>query len=302
MREGRSAEAGATGAGVRQLLTKHGLAARKSKGQHFLADGGVARRIVMALDPGPRDTVFEVGPGLGALTVPLASRVGRLVAIEVDRGFEPVLKERLRGQTHVEIRWEDARTVPWRQLALAARQERPERAVKLVGNLPYGLTGPLVGAILAAGEAFERIVIMVQREVAERMAASPGGKSYGYFSVFVQSHARVERLFGVSAGAFWPAPKVDSAVLRLWPQPWPGGGAARGRMLDVARAAFAQRRKTLANALAADGRITKPVAAARLAAAGVDPGRRAETLSLAEFDAIARGWPGRAASDSGAIL
>lgn len=301
-RESATAPGETTAVSVRDLLRRYGLAARKARGQHFLSDGTVALRIVAALDPDPADTVFEIGPGLGALTVPLAPRVGRVVAVEVDRGFEPVLRDRLAGRGRVEIRWEDARATPWRQLIMAEREARPEGTIKLVGNLPYGLTGPLVGDILGVGDAFERVVLMVQREVADRMTASPGGKEYGFFSVFVQSHASVERLFRVPPDAFWPAPKVESAVVRLRPRPWPGGSQRRERMLAVAKTAFAQRRKTLANAIAAGGRVAKSEAVALLQEAGVDPGRRAETLSLSEFDAIARAWQRLGESAPGAIL
>ncbi|MBX6350211.1 MAG: ribosomal RNA small subunit methyltransferase A [Clostridia bacterium] len=266
---------------IRRALAAHGLRPKKWRGQHFLVDRGACRRIVAALEVGPRDLACEVGPGLGALTALLAERAGRVVAVEVERGFEPILRERLAGRANVELRFEDARRTPWGEVVPAGTR------AKLVGNLPYSLTGPLLGAVLAAGDRFERIVVMVQREVAERMTAAPGGRAYGFFSVFVQAHARVERLFGVPPQAFWPKPKVASAVVRLWPAPWPGGPEARTRLIQVARMAFSSRRKTLLNALAQASGRSRADLAPTLARAGIAPERRAETLSLPEFAALA---------------
>lgn len=272
---------GSGAAWVRKTLAAYGLRAKKWRGQHFLVDRACCRRIVDAVDPCRDDLVCEIGPGLGALTPLLAEAAGRVVAVEVERSFEDILRERLRGLENVELRFEDARTTPWAEVV------PPGARAKLVGNLPYALTGPLLGAVLSQEGRFERIVVMVQREVAERMAAAPGGRAYGFFSVFVQAHARVERLFGVPPQAFWPVPKVASAVVRLWPRPWPEGAEARARLLAVARVAFATRRKTLMNALRAGTGRDRAELAEALAQAGIAPDRRAETLSLPEFAALA---------------
>lgn len=273
---------------TRRLLARHGLAAKKARGQHFLVDDAVARRITAALDPRDDDLVFEIGPGLGALTVHLAKAAGRVVAVEVDRSFEPVLRERLAPFGNVAVRWEDARRTPWREAAghPGAGGGRP----KLCGNLPYGLTGPLVGSALREEDLFERIVFMVQREVAERMAAAPGGRDYGYFSLFVQAHAAVEVLERVPPEAFWPRPKVESAIVRLLPRPWTLAGASRERTLALARHAFAQRRKMLLNALAAGLAAPKEEVSALFRAAGIDGARRAETLTIGEFAHLAGMW------------
>ncbi|MBE3589750.1 MAG: 16S rRNA (adenine(1518)-N(6)/adenine(1519)-N(6))-dimethyltransferase RsmA [Firmicutes bacterium] len=272
---------------LRALLERHGLGARQSFGQHYLVDGGAVRRIVEAVAADERSTVFEIGPGPGVLTAPLAARAGRVVAVELDRSFEPLLRERLAAFPHVRLLWQDALAVDWPAL-VAAEASGP---AKLAANLPYNVAGPLLARLYAAGGTFERLVVMVQKEVAERMAAPPGSRVYGFFSVLTQLHAKVERLFTLKPGAFWPSPKVESAVVRLWPRPAPPVDADPQELLRVARAAFGQRRKTLANALAAAAGAPKAEVEAMLRAVGVDPRRRAETLSLEEFAAIATAWP-----------
>jgi 16S rRNA (adenine1518-N6/adenine1519-N6)-dimethyltransferase len=254
---------------------------RRALGQHFLRDAGIARSIVDLLAPTPADLVVEIGPGQGALTAELSRRAGRVVALEVDRG----LSERLRvALPAVEVLDVDARAWDWCSLARPAGG----RAL-VVGNLPYSVGTNILVALARAPQAIDRIVVMLQREVAERVAAAPGGKTYGSLSVHVQLRWRVELAMRVPPGAFRPPPKVESAVLRLTPLPAPPVELADERRFEaVVRAAFAQRRKTLANALAKG--LGLPVGAAREAAAsaGVDPGRRAETLDIREFAEVAR--------------
>ncbi len=254
---------------------------RRALGQHFLRDAGIARAIVDLVAPTPADLVVEIGPGQGALTGLLARRAGRVQALEVDRA----LIERLRAaHPAVDVLAADARAWDWTSLARPAGG----RAL-VVGNLPYSVGTTILTALTRAHRAIDAMALMLQREVAERVAAPPGGKAYGSLSVHVQLHWRVERALRVPAGAFRPPPNVESAVLRLTPLPAPRADLAdEGRFEAVVRAAFAQRRKTLANALAAG--LGLPVGAAREAAtsAGVDPGRRAETLNIQEFAEVAR--------------
>jgi 16S rRNA (adenine1518-N6/adenine1519-N6)-dimethyltransferase len=179
---------------------------KKRLGQHFLHDPGILRRIAEALQAGPDDTVLEIGPGPGGLTAQLAGRVGRLIAIEKDPDLVPALRARFPALELVEG---DALDLDWHRLTGPG-------PVRIIGNIPYNITSPLLERALLPPRP-ECIVFLVQREVADRVAAPPGGSDYGALSVGVQSVATVERLFIVPAGAFKPRPKVDSAVLRLTP-------------------------------------------------------------------------------------
>jgi len=255
---------------------------RRALGQHFLRDPATACAIVDLVAPTARDLAVEIGPGEGALTVELARRAGRVVALEVD----PALVQRLRRRLpEIEIRETDART--WDYAALAAP---PGGRVLVVGNLPYSVGKPILAAVLAAHGAVHEAALMLQREVAERVAASPGGKIYGSLSVLAQLHWDVRLALRVAPGAFRPPPQVDSAVLHLRALRAPRVPVADERRLErLVRAAFAQRRKTLGNALAAG--LGLPMVAVRtaLAGAGVDPGRRAETLTILEFVRVTEG-------------
>ena len=254
---------------------------RRALGQHFLRDGGIARAIVDLVAPTANDLVVEIGPGEGALTAELARRAGRLIALEVD----PVLTARLRPRfPGVEIVDADART--WDYGALVAP---PGGRVLVVGNLPYSVGKPILMALVAARGAIDAMALMLQREVAERVAAAPGSRVYGSLSVLTQFYCDVVLALRVPPGAFRPPPKVESAVIRL--------GVLRSSRVAVAderrfhvvvRAAFAQRRKTLANALSAG--LGRPADALKAAAeaAGIDPSRRAETLTISEFAELTR--------------
>jgi 16S rRNA (adenine1518-N6/adenine1519-N6)-dimethyltransferase len=219
---------------------------------------------------------------VGVLTRALCAAGASVVAVEVDRSLEPALREVLEGLP-VQLIWGDALRVP-----LPA-------ADKVVANLPYGITGPAVIRCLEGGP-WERLVFMVQREVADRILASPGSRIYGAFTLAVRYHARVELVLRVSRGAFVPPPRVDSAVLRFWPDPAP---YPRSAFFRVVRAAFAARRKTLRAALAAGLGLDRDRAEALLAAAGTDGQRRAETLGLEEFGRLASAWHGLSGGDSG---
>jgi 16S rRNA (adenine1518-N6/adenine1519-N6)-dimethyltransferase len=249
---------------------------RRALGQHFLRDAAIARAIVGLVAPTSQDLVVEIGPGEGALTEELARRAGRVIALEVDRELLARLRRRWPA---IEVLEADART--WDYGAL----ERPAGGrVLVVGNLPYSVGKPIVAALLEAGSALDLMALMLQREVAERLAAPPGGKVYGAMSVLTQAICDVELALRVPPGAFRPPPQVDSAVVRLAPRARarvPAELAARFR--EVVRAAFGRRRKTLANALAGGLGLSLEAARAAAAGAGVDPGRRAETLTIEEF-------------------
>lgn len=261
------------------MTTRPGHQPRKRFGQHFLHERAVIDRILLAIDPQPDDRLVEIGPGEGALTVPLLARAGRLTAIEIDRDLAPRLPELAAGVGDLTVIEADALTVDFRALADGNR-------LRLVGNLPYNISTPLLFHLLGAADAISDMHFMLQKEVVDRMAAGPGGKTYGRLSVMLQARARVEPLFGVAPGAFRPPPKVDSAVVRIVPKPADAAaGIDPARFELVVRAAFAQRRKTLRNALS--GMLVDD----DLIAAGIDPRARAEDVPVEGYLALARRGP-----------
>ena len=254
--------------------------AKKNLGQNFLHDRGVIERIVLAIDPRPGDRIVEIGPGQGALTFPLLRRHGELTAIEFDRDLLQPLAAA--AQAHGALSLLNANVLDVDFSALAAGGMPGEGLLRLVGNLPYNLSSPILFHALDHAAAIRDMHFMLQKEVVERMAAGPGSKVYGRLSVMLQAYCRVTPLFKVPPGAFRPAPKVDSAVVRLQPlSPEAVVVADRARFAQVVRAAFGQRRKTLRNALSG------VVDATAIEAAGVRPDARAEQLSVADFASLA---------------
>jgi 16S rRNA (adenine1518-N6/adenine1519-N6)-dimethyltransferase len=249
---------------------------RKRFGQHFLHDPGVIRRIVAAIAPEPGDRLIEIGPGLGALTLPLLERCGRLDVVELDRDVVPHLRAAAAGRGELVVHEADALRFDFAALAADGAP------LRLAGNLPYNVSTPLLFHLLDARRVIRDMTFMLQREVVERMAAAPGSDAYGRLSVMLAAYTEVEPLFRVGPGAFRPPPKVDSAVVRLvpWREP-PFPMPDPQRFATLVAAAFAQRRKTLRNALKAHA------AESAMVAAGIDPQARAETLSAAQFGALA---------------
>jgi 16S rRNA (adenine1518-N6/adenine1519-N6)-dimethyltransferase len=259
----------------------------RALGQHFLRDDAVAERIIGEVRPTTRDLVIEIGPGLGALTGRLARAAGRLLALEVDEVIAAALLERFADAPHVEVFVADARSFNY--TALSALKPDPAGRVLVVGNLPYSVGKPILQALVEAGPVVDEMALMLQKEVAERVAARPGGKTYGSLSVLTQLSCEARLAFTVPPGAFRPPPQVDSAVIHLRVRrapPVPVDDPARLRA--VVFAAFGQRRKSLANALASGLGLAAERARAMCDAAGIDAGRRAETLSLAEFARLAQ--------------
>jgi 16S rRNA (adenine1518-N6/adenine1519-N6)-dimethyltransferase len=257
--------------------------ARKRWGQHFLIDRNVARRIVDAADLDGRQTVVEVGPGEGALTEPLAERAARLLAIEIDPVRARALSEKL-PQESVRILVADALAHPiggWLD-----QVGWPPPAV-VVANLPYNVATPLLSGWVAEEGTVARMIVMVQREVADRLAARPGDSAYGYLSVRIGLLARSERLFDVPPGAFRPRPQVVSGVVRLVPRPASADRRLIAQALEIASRGFAQRRKTFPNALA--GLAERADWEYQLGRLGRDGRVRAEELGPADFIALARG-------------
>ena len=258
---------------------------KRSLGQNFLVDPNLQRKIVDALEPGPADTVVEIGPGRGALTDHLVERVGRVVAVEKDDELAAALAARYAGRPGVAVVHGDALEVEPAELGI------DPAAAKVVGNLPYNITSPLLFRLLEPVWRPRVLVVMIQREVAERIRAEPGGKEYGALSVGIRSVAAVEWLFGVGRGAFRPAPNVDSAVIRITPlRPPPLSAEEERDLRDLTRAAFGQRRKQLQKVLrTAPGYGLSPAQADALGAElRVDLTRRPEELDPATLVELAR--------------
>ena len=254
--------------------------AKKHLGQNFLHEKGVIAKIVQAIDPQPGDQIVEIGPGQGALTFPLLQRHGALTAIEFDRDLHAPLQAAARAHGTLRLVEGDVLGVDFS--ALAAELAPADGRIRLVGNLPYNLSSPILFHALDHAPAIRDMHFMLQKEVVERMAAGPGSKVYGRLSVMLQAYCAVTPLFTVPPGAFRPAPKVDSAVVRLVPKPAERIEVAdRTLFAHVVRAAFGQRRKTLRNALqgVAD--------TATIEAAGLRPDARAEQVEVAGFVRLA---------------
>ena len=254
--------------------------AKKHLGQNFLHDRNVIGKIVQAIDPQPGDAVVEIGPGQGALTFPLLQRHGELTAIEFDRDLHAPLQAAARGHGNLHLIEGDVLGVDF--TALAAERGDAKGQIRLAGNLPYNLSSPILFHALDHATAIRDMVFMLQKEVVERMAAGPGSKVYGRLSVMLQAYCAVTPLFVVPPGAFRPAPKVDSAVVRLVPKPAERIEVAdRALFANVVRAAFGQRRKTLRNALHGVSD------AAMIEAAGLRADARAEQVEVAGFVRLA---------------
>ena len=249
--------------------------AKKHLGQHFLHERGIISKIVQAVDPQPGDRLVEIGPGQGAITFPLLDRHGELTVIEFDRDLIAPLTEAARSHGDLTVVHRDVLKVDFGALADGGR-------IRLVGNLPYNLSSPILFHALDHAAAISDMTFMLQKEVVDRMASGPGNKVYGRLSVMLQAYCTVTPLFTVPPGAFRPAPKVDSAVVRLVPRaPEAIGIRDRELFARIVRDAFGQRRKTLRNAL------SNVCDASALEAAGVAPTARAEQIEVADFVRLA---------------
>ena len=270
---------------MKPLLAEHGFHFSKAKGQNFLVAGWVPQRI--AEDAGVDDTagVLEIGPGIGPLTQQLALRAKKVCAVELDKRLAPILEKTVGDFQNLEILWDDIlnQDIP----ALVA-EKFPGLRPMACANLPYYITSPILTALLEA-ECFESVTVMVQKEVAQRIAAKPGSADYSAFTVFCQYYAEPEILFDVPAGCFLPQPKVTSAVIQLKLRkelPW--DIADKATFFRAVRASFAMRRKTLQNGLASGfPELGKAGAAEVLTACGLSPSVRGETLDIAAFARIA---------------
>ena len=262
---------------LRDLAARHGVRPRKALGQHFLADSNLARSIVRWAGVGQADRVLEIGAGLGSLTVELARVAERVIAVELDPGAARALRDVV-ADTTVEVVEADALELDWSELL-------PDGAWKMVSNLPYNVAVPVTMKLLDAAPSVESFTVMVQREVGERLVAKPGNPQYGAVSVRVAYHADAATIRRVPPSVFWPQPAVESVIVRLDRRPPPVSTPPR-ELFRVVAEGFAQRRKTMRNALARLG-MERTVAEEALRACGLAVNVRAEALGIAEFACLA---------------
>lgn len=280
-----------TAGGIRGLERKYDFHIAKKLGQNFLTDENVIVQIVESSGAGAKDLVVEIGPGMGVLTAEAATVAGKVVAIEIDKNLLPILNETLSSFNNVKILNED---VLKSDLALIIEQERilPDgsraEGVKILGNLPYYITTPILMKLLEDRVPADSITIMVQKEVAQRIAAPPGSRTYGALSVAVQYYCEIEYVVTVPKEVFIPSPKVDSAVLCLTVRKEkPVTLISEEIFFECIKKGFGQRRKTLHNSLTGIMNKDKEEIGKILEECGIDPIRRAETLSIQEFAALA---------------
>ena len=265
------------------VLQKHNFHIQKKYGQNFLIDPNVLKRIVEAAEISTEDCVLEIGPGLGTMTQYLAELAGRVVAVEIDKNLIPILEETLAGYDNVRLINADILKVDINRIV---EEENRGRPVKVVANLPYYITTPIIMGLFESHAPIQSITVMVQKEVADRMQVGPGTKDYGALSLAVQYYAKPEIVANVPPNCFIPRPNVGSAVIRLTRHREPPVQVENeAGFFALIRAAFNQRRKTLVNALgnASEIDVTKEDAAEALERLGLPPAVRGETLTLEQF-------------------
>jgi 16S rRNA (adenine1518-N6/adenine1519-N6)-dimethyltransferase len=267
-----------------QELKKRGVVPKQALGQHFLIDKGIAEKIVRLADLGAEDCVVEIGPGMGVLTFLMLPLVKQVIAVELDQGMINYLREKGEGKASLTIMRQDALGFDYAKMAQAVGTR-----LQVVANLPYNISTPVIFRLLEYREAFFRLTLMLQLEVAERITAYPGSKAYGLLSIFTQLYTSPKILMRVPPEAFHPRPKVESAVVGFEILEHPRVAIEdEGFFKKVVKASFAQRRKTLLNALrGALLPLPKEEIEEALVAAGIDPQRRAETLDLIEYQRLA---------------
>lgn len=268
---------------TKEIIARHGFSFKKSLGQNFLIDSNILNRIVDAAELSKDKAALEIGPGIGALTQRLAQEAGKVTAVEIDQRLIPILSEILAEEEHVDVVHGDVLQL---DLAKLFRDKFADFGkVSVVANLPYYVTTPILMKLLEEKLPLEHIVVMIQKEVAQRMAAKPGGKDYGSLSIAVQYYCTTEIVCMVPHTVFIPQPNVDSAVIKLSLRQQPAVAVDdEAFFFRVVQSAFAQRRKTLINnLLQLTGKEKRPQLTELLEQIEIDPGRRGETLSLDEY-------------------
>ena len=266
---------------IKRLMEDNGAVFKKKFGQNFLTVESVLSKIADNADEG----VLEIGPGIGTLTDFLCERAKKVVSVEIDETLVPILEKTMADRKNFKLIRGDALKI---DLAELVKTEFPGINVSVCANLPYYITTPVLTRLLSCGAGFTNVTVMVQKEVASRLCAAPGTSDYGAIAVFCAYYGRAARLFKVPAGCFVPAPKVDSAVVRIDMYKKPPAEGDPEAIFRVVRAAFGQRRKTLSNALHTGfPGLSRDEITGALAACGIDPSTRGETLSLSQFADIA---------------
>ena len=269
---------------IRDIKEKYGFKLSKSLGQNFLTDKNIIDKIIDETEITEDDLVIEIGPGIGVLTAEACQRAKKVVAVEIDKNLIPILQETLGEYDNIEIINQDVLKTDLNEVI----DKSGCRRAKIIGNLPYYITTPIIMALLEGGVRADSITIMMQKVVADRIKSGPGTKAYGALSVAVQYYCIVKNVATVPKEVFFPAPKVDSAVLRLdLREEKPVDLIDEKMFFRCIKAGFGQRRKTLSNSLMGLGDVTKEEVKECLDYSGIDEKRRAETLSLQEFASIA---------------
>lgn len=266
---------------IKYLCSKYGFQFAKSMGQNFITDPDVPMTMAQTATENS-EGIIEIGPGFGVLTAVLANNAEKVVSIELDKRLQPVLSETLAGYDNVSFIWEDCLKVNLKELI---EKEFSGMNVSVAANLPYYITTPIIMNFLESGLGFKKIVVMIQKEVAERLCAKPGGKEYGAISIATQYYSKPEIIKHVPASAFIPAPKVDSAVVCMEILDKPSVCPKDEKLFfKLVKAAFSQRRKTLVNAISSSGAFgSKEDVIKAVEKAGFDTNVRGEALSIAEF-------------------
>ena len=273
---------------VRQVLDRHGFTFSKGLGQNFLIDGNIVRKIVKSADITKDDYVLEIGPGMGTLTEELALNAKKVIAIEIDERLRPVLSETLEPYGNVEVVYGDVLKLPLRDII---EDKCQGQSVKVVANLPYYVTTPIIGRLIEEDLPLQSISVMVQKEVADRMVAKPHTKDYGPLTLFVGFYTEPQIMMKVPKTVFMPQPKIDSSVIKLnVRKELPDTN--RDSYFKLVRAAFSKRRKTLINALSTYGLLAdKEEIREALKRAGIEESVRGEDLEMDDYIRLARGLP-----------
>lgn len=268
---------------IKKELAKYDLIPRKRWSQHFLVDRNILNKVIRTAQVEKEDVVLEVGPGLGEMTLALARQVEKVIAVEIDPKLVAILNKKMKDYPNVEVVKGDILKVDFRQFL-----KREGHPIKVVANLPYQISTPLLFRFIESKEAFSTFTLMLQREVAERMVAPPGRKEYGPLSIFIQMFSDVSIRFFIKPSAFFPPPKVESAVVHMvWKEKPMIETNDEEWFKRVVRACFGYRRKTLVNALKHSELFLPEPVELKMEAIGIDPRRRPETLTIQEFASLA---------------
>jgi 16S rRNA (adenine1518-N6/adenine1519-N6)-dimethyltransferase len=270
-------------ASIRKELNEYGLTPRKRWGQHFLVDRNILSKIIRTAKLEKGDVVLEIGPGTGEMTLALAHQVKKVIAVEIDRKLVKILQEKTADFSNITVIEGDVLKISFEQLYRQGRQQ-----LKVVANLPYQISTPLLFRFIESKHVFSTLTLMLQREVAERMIASPGGKDYGPLSIFTQSVSDLSIQFYIKPSAFFPPPKVESAVIHMvWKERPLVRLEEEGWFKKVVKGCFSYRRKRLVNALRNADLPLPEELEKRIEKIGIDPQRRPETLTIREFVCLA---------------